>query len=471
MFINSINERGPKVDDISVEIRGQTFDGAIKIIKNDPAKYLPYSILMFRNVEKFPEIEYDHYLKEIQEGCNAEYLEKVDDDGIFKNISGVLNKRQMQKIPKPANNEPPVIPENDEWKYTARVVEEFFTDHETQKFYIRDIEDPPLGFTDILGNINSNISLNNEGINIIPGINTPMHYIGMENSYTPMHEEDGGLSSINILKDGVKIWIVVPKSNRAEFENKVFEALKEKKLTKCSQVMKHKTYFITPRLLDEWGITYSIVIQRKGDMFYIRAGVYHAVINLTRNIAEAINYGCKESNANYEPFVCQCKDSCKINVPQNTRIVTKYEQLTKIKFNCYSCSETFITKTKLREHIKRLHDINFKFKCQYCDKKYNRINHLNRHIKTHTTEKSTCKLCSKKFSRLAEHIKISHTKRSTCQFCGKTFSAKWYEKHVSKCQNKTPLICILCNNNREFSSQRYLTQHQRQKHPNTDRVQ
>ncbi|KAL7304186.1 hypothetical protein TKK_0003384 [Trichogramma kaykai] len=329
-----------------------------------------------------------------------------------------------------------------------------------ERFYIRDITNPPMGYSNILGDIHSIISLNDNNSEI-PGINTSMHYIGMENSYTSMHEEDGGLSSINILKDGVKIWIVVHYRFRAELKDKVFQAIKKKNGTECLHVMKHKNLLVTPALLDEWDIPYTIVTQKKGDMFFIRAGAYHAVINSTRNIAEAINFGCNHWNGSYEPFVCNCNDSYKVNVYQDKTIVTTYEKAKQLH-SCYKCSEVFVTQTKLRLHIKTLHEINFKYECQYRSKKFVHLYHLNRHVKTHTKPRSKCQICNEQVVRLSEHMRNAHLKRKTCGFCGKDLAATSYEKHIKLCQNKGNVICMICD--RKFSQPRYLTQHQKQKH-------
>ena len=45
-YINPNLVKGPDVDDLSVEIKGCTLNDVTAILKNPPAKYQPYSLLM-----------------------------------------------------------------------------------------------------------------------------------------------------------------------------------------------------------------------------------------------------------------------------------------------------------------------------------------------------------------------------------------------------------------------------------------
>ena len=65
------------------------------------------------------------------------------------------------------------------------------------------------------------------------GINTPMYYIGGKLSYTTLHEEDGGLSNLNILRAGSpKVWFVISHKHRHEVEIRFNENLFMRKASK-----------------------------------------------------------------------------------------------------------------------------------------------------------------------------------------------------------------------------------------------
>ena len=167
------------------------------------------------------------------------------------------------------------------------------------------------------------------------GINTPMYYIGGKLSYTILHEEDGGLSSLNILRAGSqKVWFVISHKHRHEVEIRFNEYLCEKLQNNvCVQILKHKIYFITPLLLDKWNVSYTFVLQKPGDLFFIRRGTYHAVINLGKNIAEAVNYGSLEWVGDYEPPVCKCEENRKNDIKQDITVVVTKRHLKGDSFN------------------------------------------------------------------------------------------------------------------------------------------
>ena len=175
----------------------------------------------------------------------------------------------------------------------VNAIEDLFEYDTKRHAYTRDCELAPNESTCCLSNIESYISINpDRNVEEMPGINTSMHYIGEKDSYTALHEEDGGLSSLNLLKYGhPKLWLIIDYRWRAEVENNVVNYLKEKfpKKKFCDQMLEHKIYLLSPQFLNELGIPYSIVLQKSGDLFFIRAGTYHCVINMGNNVAKAVN--------------------------------------------------------------------------------------------------------------------------------------------------------------------------------------
>ena len=260
---------------------------------------------------------------------------------------------------------------DEEWQVCVDTVENLFVNRSKDRAYIRDIEIGPEENDILLSNIDSHISLNEEkNIKEMKGINTPMHYIGEKGSFTAHHEEDAGLSSMNLLKWGEpKLWFIIHNKWRAEVENNIHEYIVEntnttKKKTDekkiCTQVFQHKIFIATPNLLHTLKIPYSIVLQKPGDLFFIRRGTYHAVINLGTNVAEAINYGCDEWNSGYEPLPCPCPENKKNDVvPDRTAITLFKEAKTTLK-QCTidGCCEIFVTTKKLDTHKKMIHHVN-----------------------------------------------------------------------------------------------------------------
>src|SRR5215469_13856019 len=51
-------------------------------------------------------------------------------------------------------------------------------------------------------------------------------------------------------------------------------------------------------------------------------------------------------------------------------------------FNCSECSASFATKAKFYRHINQEHKKK-KYECKYCNKLFQRSDHLNNHMKTH----------------------------------------------------------------------------------------
>ncbi|KAJ8939009.1 hypothetical protein NQ314_011259, partial [Rhamnusium bicolor] len=94
-------------------------------------------------------------------------------------------------------------------------------------------------------------------------------------------------------------------------------------------------------------------------------------------------------------------------------------------FSCSDCDVIFIQKEDLDNHINQEHEKKEgNVSCEVCLKKFHKIAHLNRHIKTHSEIKMyKCPLCNKGFIReeqLSHHMNIhSGAKPHTCDICFK----------------------------------------------------
>ena len=312
--------------------------------------------LQFRAVVDPIEINFENYIQKLNGPAekmkvpiHCECFEKVA-DGVYYNQNVTIKDNENAELLKRILNENELIEfanEEEKWQACVDAVEDLFEKSKERHAYIRDIEIEPDESNSLLSNIKSHISINAErNIEEMAGINTSMHYFGERGSFTAHHEEDGGLSSLNLLKCGnPKLWFIIDYRWRAQVEKEIADYLRRKtpEIEVCDQVLKHKIYLITPNLLEKLNIPYSIVVQNPGDLFFIRKGTYHSVINMGRNIAEAINYGCNEWNSGYKTLTCSCQEGKKADVEQDKTVVITFKASEKRLIQC-ECGELFITK-------------------------------------------------------------------------------------------------------------------------------
>ncbi|KAB2569716.1 Lysine-specific demethylase 4D [Lasiodiplodia theobromae] len=144
----------------------------------------------------------------------------------------------------------------------------------------------------------------------VVGIHTPYFYISAgKNAVTNLHVEDGWLPSVNVVHYGApKIWLIVEPAHRQALENKIKEMLGLKK-TNCDQFVRHEELFLSPDLLDEWDIHYSIVPCAAGELIFVAPEAYHQVINAGANFAEAINLILPDEQGAPDQYRI-CRPSC-----------------------------------------------------------------------------------------------------------------------------------------------------------------
>lgn len=378
-------------------------------------------------------------------------------DGVFILYSNELNAKEKQvRIQKVINNDNCVESINANTLMT-KFCEEVFA-KTTKGIYIRDIAQVPDGHEFLLDNVQSYI---NESENTCrPGINSPMLYTGLRGSYTALHIEDQNLCSLNVLLEGgEKVWLVVERSMRAKLTANFAEHMIDNPNSSdivCPQAIEHKIYSVSPQLLKQWEIPYKIVIQKPGDLFFIRSGTYHTVVNMGRNTAEAVNVGSDLWNCNYDSPVCQCIDNKRKYVPHNRAIVytiKKQATLHICKYN--ACNKAFKTLTKLKNHEKVQHNKKDTYTCDACLATFTYKSNLIRHLKMHSqVNEKKCTECGKKVKNLQAHIASVHScERPTCEICGKQIKKCNYEKHVANCQ----ICCPHCQ--KVFTGAKYLKRH------------
>ena len=78
-------------------------------------------------------------------------------------------------------------------------------------------------------------------------------------------------------------------------------------------------------------------------------------------------------------------------------------------YKCEVCEKAFNRKGHLNEHL-RIHTGDKPYKCKVCEKAFNHKGHLNEHLRIHTGDKPyKCNMCKKKFrhkNNLSRHMKM-----------------------------------------------------------------
>ncbi|KAK9865570.1 hypothetical protein WJX84_000456 [Apatococcus fuscideae] len=128
----------------------------------------------------------------------------------------------------------------------------------------------------------------------IPGVTTPMTYFGMWKSFFSWHVEDMDLYSINYMHFGApKVWYCVSPKDRAKFEAMARAQFPE--LYRCCPCfLRHKDILISPRVLRNHHIEYTLAKQEAGEFIVLNAGAYHSGFNMGFNCAEAVNFALQQ---------------------------------------------------------------------------------------------------------------------------------------------------------------------------------
>ncbi|KAJ8686234.1 hypothetical protein QAD02_022028 [Eretmocerus hayati] len=142
----------------------------------------------------------------------------------------------------------------------------------------------------------------NRLINTCPGINTSFLYIAGTLAFGEMNLEDPHLGSFNLVLTHLnnyqsswpaKLWIIAVDNQKfIRVVRTVYKPPKKSSESICQYILHHKNLFISVDFLKKHGIRYEVILQAPGDCVYVFPGVFHQVINLTPNVAEAKNYGC-----------------------------------------------------------------------------------------------------------------------------------------------------------------------------------
>jgi jumonji domain-containing protein 2 len=150
----------------------------------------------------------------------------------------------------------------------------------------------------------------------IPGVTSPMCYVGSWRANFAWHTEDADLYSINYLHTGApKSWYCVPPAARARFESAA-AAYFPQLARSCPAFLRHKDIMISPTVLRQHGIPFTCTVQRAGEFVVNTAGAYHCGFNHGFNLAEAVNFATPSWPAigrNAQRCLC-CSDAVSIDM-------------------------------------------------------------------------------------------------------------------------------------------------------------
>ncbi|KAI9751474.1 MAG: hypothetical protein M4579_006046 [Chaenotheca gracillima] len=151
----------------------------------------------------------------------------------------------------------------------------------------------------------------------VPGVNTAYLYLGMWKSTFAWHLEDVDLYSINYIHFGApKQWYSISQEDARRFEA-AMKSVWPNDAKQCSQFLRHKTYLISPSLLQsQFNIRVNRLVHHEGEFVITFPYGYHSGYNLGYNCAESVNFAT-ESWLDYGRVAkkCDCEaDSVWIDV-------------------------------------------------------------------------------------------------------------------------------------------------------------
>ncbi|CAH3196558.1 unnamed protein product, partial [Porites evermanni] len=129
-------------------------------------------------------------------------------------------------------------------------------------------------------------------------------------------------------------------------------------------------------------------------------------------------------------------------------------------WDCKKCNKRFASM-----HYLKIHVCEKPYQCTQCNKVFNQLSNLTKHLRTHTGEKPyQCTQCNKAFNQLSNlttHLR-THTgeKPYQCTQCNKAFANSGdLTKHLRTHTGEKPYQCSQCN--RAFNHSSVLTKHLR----------
>ncbi|KAI4124062.1 MAG: hypothetical protein LQ347_005878 [Umbilicaria vellea] len=140
----------------------------------------------------------------------------------------------------------------------------------------------------------------------VPGVNTAYLYLGMWKATFAWHLEDVDLYSINYIHFGApKQWYSISQDDARRFEA-AMKSVWPNDAKNCDQFLRHKTYLISPQLLQsQYNIRVNKLVHNEGEFVITFPYGYHSGYNLGYNCAESVNFAT-ESWLQYGKIAKKC---------------------------------------------------------------------------------------------------------------------------------------------------------------------
>ena len=156
----------------------------------------------------------------------------------------------------------------------------------------------------------------------VPGVNTAYLYMGMWKATFAWHLEDVDLYSINYIHFGApKQWYSISQEDARKFE-KAMKQIWPVDAKNCDQFLRHKTYLISPDVLQkQYGVKVNKLVHYEGEFVITFPYGYHSGYNIGYNCAESVNFAT-ESWLEYGKLAkkCNCeKDNVWVDVHEIER--------------------------------------------------------------------------------------------------------------------------------------------------------
>lgn len=156
----------------------------------------------------------------------------------------------------------------------------------------------------------------------VPGVNTAYLYLGMWKATFAWHLEDVDLYSINYIHFGApKQWYSISQEDARRFEA-AMRSIWPNDSKNCDQFLRHKTYLISPQLLESrFNIKVNKLVHHEGEFVITYPYGYHSGYNIGYNCAESVNFA-NEAWLDYGRIArkCECEaDSVWVDVSEIER--------------------------------------------------------------------------------------------------------------------------------------------------------
>ncbi|KAL8712814.1 MAG: hypothetical protein Q9220_003022 [cf. Caloplaca sp. 1 TL-2023] len=140
----------------------------------------------------------------------------------------------------------------------------------------------------------------------VPGVNTAYLYLGMWKASFAWHLEDVDLYSINYIHFGApKQWYSISQEDARRFEA-AMRNVWPTDAKNCDQFLRHKTYLISPQMLQsQYNIRVNRLVHHENEFVITFPYGYHSGYNLGYNCAESVNFAT-ESWLDYGKVAKKC---------------------------------------------------------------------------------------------------------------------------------------------------------------------